>query len=802
MSTDWKTLSEKTASLRTRQVVCEREKKDQPQRDVNRIIFAGLHLRLSEIVGLLTPAGAATITIFADTVVLDAPVIASRGLVLVARSVETELLKGVPLQVGLAGKDSMAQFLVGSIVGGPLKVCAAPDKEAFVIPFGDRPLQAAVYRVSAAGGVTSTILGAPGDLEDLFGLIWALNSMQAGFAAAAHLVQQGSPADNDLARAMLRWIVSAIRSLGASAPSDFAELYAKAAALMVEVNVAPGAYYLPVLSSDFYKKQVLEFLAALEGHETNFALLDAKSDLAGVIGKVGTALASVSATEKDPLNVHLANVQRNVANLNRDIQVLSQQVVLQQMETQSAYGVMVATARSEKIKDFVVSFFKTFAALGKAGMAFTAEKPSVGDGLGALLEAVLAGKKMLDDINLEMPNNQLVEQAGKLLAMQRQLRLAYAAGEMLFMHADGGSAAAALPEDLAVELVDPALAWDNYIVAVETEGTIFKEALGADASSLESVNRYIAALKIEAQYGKALAAKFVACATQMAAVPMIRAQIRAAEAAEARWKELSAKAQSDEERIAILKFAVQARADTIKRAIFVAWRDFRNSYFYLYFKEPSSGVSLDMNAAQIRLVFGKLTEDIARIYIDPDAEDKVALPADKVPLDFEFDIVRSGQPFPANSPAALFIPSAPDRKAVLIWTFDQTGNPFRYKLNNANELAVWVKEAQFFLDGIEANPEGNVMMEVSTSGTYQNGYGPKRSHNFVSRGLKKGYAYRVKDQSVYDPWTIQTEVYATPTPFTQWQITFDSEGGDVSKIRKLRVKLILAYRRAPQSAHS
>ena len=53
------------------------------------------------------------------------------------------------------------------------------------------------------------------------------------------------------------------------------------------------------------------------------------------------------------------------------------------------------------------------------------------------------------------------------------------------------------------------------------------------------INRYHASLKILVHYGKALDAKFVAASTQLATVPVIRAQIRAAKNAAARWAERS-----------------------------------------------------------------------------------------------------------------------------------------------------------------------------------------------------------------------------------------------------------------------
>jgi hypothetical protein len=792
MSVDWKTLSNKTAGLRTLQTVYERN-----NTDVNRVLFAGLYVKLSEIAALLTPAGAATISIFADTVVADVTSLPARGLVVIAREIDAGALGGAPLRLGLAGKDSMAQFLAESVTGGPITVAGGSGRA--MVPYGSRPFAPVLYRVSAAGALTASVQGQQGDLEDLFGRIWALNSMKAGFAAAAHLMTLSGKSDRELARSILHWIVRAIGALGSSASSDYRELYGKAAALLVELNIAPGAYYLPILSADFYQKQVKTFLGALKGYETNFARLDAKSDLAKVVEEVGTALKAVSGGEVEPLQARLANVERSVASLKRDIQALSAQVILQQIDSDARFTVMVATIKSEKIQQFVVAVFKVIVDVLKAGIAFTKEEKSIGDGLSALKDAVLDGKAAYDAITAEMPDNKLVKRSGELLDMQHRLMLAYAASQTLFEDKEG-QGGPALPEGLAIEAVDPNLAWNNYVVAAETEMTILKEALGSDSSSLEAVNRYLATLLVLANYGRAIDSKFVACATQMAAVPMIRSQIKAAQNAEARWAELSAKAQTDEERLAILKSVVQARIDTIKRAIFAAWRDFRNSFFYLYFQEPSLSINLDMDSAQMQVVFGKLTEDIAAIYVDPDAGEKVALPSDDVPLEFDFTVLRSGQPEPAEGGVALFTPAGAGSKARLTWTFAQGSDQLRYKLPNADEIAVWVKQAQFFFDGMLPNREGNAMMEVSTSGAYQNGYGAARSYCFVSRGLRGDYAYKVKEQSVYNSWKINTEVYATPTPFTQWQILFDPNGGDPSQVTKLRVRLTLAYRRQQLSA--
>lgn len=791
MPTDWNALSARTAQFRTLQTVYERNGKN-----VNRVLFAGLHLKLSEVSALLAQSGAVTVTIFADTVVADADAIPARGLVLVARHVDVSSRNGAPLKLGLEGKDSRAEFLAQSIGGGEWKVAGPTGKDEFTVPPAGAPLHSILYRFGAEGATAAT-LSEQSDLEDLFGRVWALNSMRASFTAAAHLMTKGGAENNSLARAMLRWIVGAIGALGTSATNDATELYGKAAALLVELNIAPGAYYMPVLAADFYKTQVKDLLDALQGYEQNFARLDSKEDLAKVIAQVTTALRGVVGAEAAPLRAHLKNVERGVAMLQRDIQTLSHQVILQEIEAKTAYDVMLATVRSEKILDFVKGVFKVLGSVVKAGVAFTKAEASVGDGLSALLDVVMQGKKALDDINMAMPDSRLLVRSRELLEMQRQLMLAYAAGEILFLQSAGKAPDAKLPEGLAVDAVDPNLAWNNYVIAAETDMTILKEALGSEASSLESVNRYLASVKVLANYGRALDAKFVACSAQMAAVPMVRAQIQAAETAEAQWKELSDKAQTDEERLAILKAALQARMDSIKRAIFAAWRNFRNSYFFLYFREPSSSIDLDMDSARMREVFATLNADIASIYVDPDSGGNVPLPTDGATLEFSFPIIANGTAYPSQGAAALFTPGAGETPPMLTWTFEH-GEQFRYKIPGAASAAIWVKQAEFFLDGVQPNPEGNAMMEVATSGTYQNGYGPARSYSFVSRGLSGAYAYAVADGTVYTPWKIEQQIFATPTPFTQWQILFDADGGDVSAVTMLRVRLTVAYRRAPK----
>ena len=75
--------------------------------------------------------------------------------------------------------------------------------------------------------------------------------------------------------------------------------------------------------------------------------------------------------------------------------------------------------------------------------------------------------------------------------------------------------------------MDPALAWDNFMIAAEaflkpmesTESNEVKTALAA----------YQGSLKILAGYGKAIHAKLASAAAQMSQGTLVRARLRAAE---------------------------------------------------------------------------------------------------------------------------------------------------------------------------------------------------------------------------------------------------------------------------------
>ena len=116
-------------------------------------------------------------------------------------------------------------------------------------------------------------------------------------------------------------------------------------------------------------------------------------------------------------------------------------------------------------------------------------------------------------------------------------------------------------------------------------------------------------------------------------------------------------------------------------------------------------------------------------------------------------------------------------------------------LPDQGNVAVWIKEARFIVSGITPNNRGNVLANVAVSGAYQNGFAPDDTFRFVSKGLAGDYGYVAQGGASYIRWKIDPAVYTTPTPFTQWTMVFDADGGDPSAAQALEMQLTVAYSR-------
>ncbi len=780
---------------------------------VEDVAFCGLRANLSEIVSRFTSGKGTILTIFVDSLVVDIPSFNASGVVLVARSIDVSIQRNNAVQVSkpVQGDVAVLELLVGESIGGNLQLISsgAIDKaSAFQVPTGANPLRAVYYTMDKTARVSTEIKTEAADIQDLLKGTWALNSLKASLTAASWLLDSRDDQDRATARSMLRWVVSCVLALGNNevVPGDFAELYTNAAALLITIDLAPGAYYVPILSSHFYREQADMLLSALSQYEGHATALEVGGAIQQAIASVSATLEDVSNDEISPLRTQLEMINDNLKGLTRDIITLSGELQAQLIAAGFRLKVLQAKISSQRTGQMVEAAFtivvdaaKIAISLGVGGggnESAVGGQKKPGDALTALVDLVKNAVKIADIAAKDSPNRDLLDCAVKLAQMQAQLMTAFVSGKKLWNKPQNDAVAPKLPEPFSANQADPALAWDNFIVEAESALTTIKEDIGTGTGASQAqvaANKYLATLKIMAQYGKALDAKFLAAATQMAQGTVVNAQIRAAQTTYARWKLLETNAKSDKEKLTALKGIIQIRMDSIKRALFAAWVNYRNSYFYLYFQEPPRTIKLDMGAADLMKAFAGMGDWIASLHGDSQTAQQIRLPDDNVQITYTFKIIRPDEIAEDEVDTALLIPRSRKIPASLTWVIPAHDNQMAGVLPEGGQVAIWIKEARFFIEGVVPNSKGNVIAAVSTSGAYQNGFGPKACYNFVTKGMVGNYAYHASDEKVYNPWAISTEVYSTPTPFTQWRMVFDADGGDPENAALLRMELKVAY---------
>ncbi len=390
------------------------------------------------------------------------------------------------------------------------------------------------------------------------------------------------------------------------------------------------------------------------------------------------------------------------------------------------------------------------------------------------------GSDGLDDLGRE---------AIELLDGQQHLMSAVLNGRLLWQQALADKSGGVLPASLAAITVDPSTSWDNYMAAVRAEIGSLKRSLGSDGQ--DKADLYLASLEILAGYGKAISSKFVAYVSQLVQATVIIAQIKAARDVEARWQATKAQATSDGEQLAALKCLVQARANAIKRSIYVAWTYYAASHFFLTFADPPRILHVDMSAAEFGEALNGVADWVARAIRQPSGDGQVMLPSTHAEIELDFEILKSDS-VQSRSDAAV-LERAADGGWSLRWVLPLGTSQLNGVLPNGGNCAIWISKAAFLLDGVTPNAKNNVLAVVGTSGTYQNGFGPQGAHTFVTNGLKGNYGYSVPDQNVFIPWSIDAAVYMTPTPYTQWTMNLPPDGGDPRTATRLRVRLTVAF---------
>ncbi|MES2317589.1 MAG: hypothetical protein V4631_08855 [Pseudomonadota bacterium] len=786
---DWATLTQQAAPYTALAATTD------PVSGLVDVSYCGLKTTLSAVMQGQA-AGAHGVAIFADTLVIDMPALATAGLLLVVRELDVTALNGAPLMLTPpANGQVMAQALVGTVTGGSFRLGVTGLAGEIQPPLsGGGPPQASTWIAAKNEPLSQLPSTSGGGLTALLGYSWSMNSLYASFAAGSWLMEDlANAGSQSVAQAMLAWVVNCTAGLTANnqLPSNCSELYNQAAALLVTLNLAPGATYVPALSPIYYSQHMGDVLSVLRDYEAKMSTLDTRGDIAAAIATVSASLQSVAGSEIVPLQVQLDNINQNTQSLFNDISDLRAQFQLQNQRAHTAFLVLGTEITVDSIKQQISALFDM--AMSGISLGFDGVKMAAGDpdGLKSAIEDSVNGiKSIIETVEAakQAGMEDLTSTGTTLLNGQIALMNTVLNGRLLWQQALDNQSGGVLPTSLAAITVDPVTDWDNYMISAEAEITSLQRDIGGDA--LPAADKYLASLKILAGYGKAIGAKFVAYVGQLVQATVVLAQIKAAKDAQARWQATQANASSVAEQLAALRAMIQSRSQATKRSLYVAWTYYAASYFYLNFNTPPRTVHMDMDAAALNAALVGVSEWVAAAVGNAPDGQRIQLPSQNATITLDYAILAKDQA-PVGDVALL--DASADGGWSLTFTLPMGSEQLNGVLPNNGRCAIWISDAQFFLDGVTANGKGNVIASVSTSGAYQNGTDPAQSHTFVSKGMIGDYAYRVADGKVYSPWAINTAVYMTPTPYTQWNLRIAAGNGDLSTATRLRVNLTIAY---------
>ncbi|MFK3772291.1 hypothetical protein [Pseudomonas sp. NPDC089406] len=788
---DWPALAQQAAPFTSLASVTD------PVSGLVDLTWCGLKTSLSAILKNQPASGLHSLAIFADTLVLDVPQVNTSGLLLVVRELDASALGDQPLRIQPGADGSIvAQVLVGDVGAGSFCLAASGQDTTVSPPTSTGPLLATTYLANRNEPLSALAPDQGSRLSTLLGYSWNVNSLYSSFSAAAWLMdERDNPLASATAKAMLAWVVASSAGLvnQQQLPSDYGQLYSQAAALLVTLNVADGATFVPVLSSAWYSQQMDAALGIIRNYEGQLATLDTQGDIAQAIATVSATLQGTANDEIAPLQTQLDNINLNTAALLDDIRQLRSDFTLQTQRANTALGVLKNQIALQTIKDQLAA--ELGLAMNVLSLAFDAAKLEAGDAT-AVKDAVEHGVKAIKSLVEVIESGQganpdnLSQAAVELLQNQAAMMNTVLDGSLLWAQAIAQQSGGVLPTDLAAITLDPVTDWDNYLAAAEANITSLQRDIGGGA--LPASDTYLASLKILASYGKAIGGKFVAYVAQLVQATVVIAQIKAARDVEARWQATEAGASSDVQRLAALKALVLGRQQAIKRALYQAWSYYAASYFYLNFQSPPRNLHLDMDAAALQAALAGVADWVAAALGNAPGGDTVQLPSTNAHIELDYAILAEGASAGASDTALL--DQAADGSWNLAFSLPLGSAQLDGVLPNRGQCAIWIREAAFFLDGITPNSKGNVIASVTTSGTYQNGLSTQDAYTFVTKRLSGNYAYAVADQRVYSPWAIDAAVYMTPTPYTQWTLNLAPGSGDPSTASRLRVKLVIAYR--------
>jgi hypothetical protein len=471
-----------------------------------------------------------------------------------------------------------------------------------------------------------------------------MNSLYASFTAAAWLMDDTSnKLAQSTAQAILAWVVACTACLTSNQqlPSNYAQLYNQSAALLLTLNVAPGATYVPVLAQSYYSQHMDSIITVVRDYENQLQSLETSQNIAQAIATVNATLQSVANDELQPLQVQLEGIHLNTQSLFNDIVDLRSKFFLQTQRAHTAFEVMQIQIKLDAIKKQLAAELDM--AMSVISVGFDALKIYEGDtddGLkDSIADSVDAIKGLVATIAAgETPESEdLSTQASALLQGQLALMQTVLGGRLLWQQAMNNQSGNILPSSLSAITIDPITDWDSYMASAQAALNSLVRELESDGQA--KADTYLASLQVLAGYGKAIGGKYVAYVAQLVQATIVMAQIKAAKDVQARWQDTMDKASSEAEKLAALKSVIQGRIQTVKRSLYLAWTNYAACYFYLNFQAPPRILKMSMDAAGLQTALVGVAEWVAQAVGNAPDGKHVVLPSNNAHIELDFTIL-------------------------------------------------------------------------------------------------------------------------------------------------------------------
>jgi len=367
-----------------------------------------------------------------------------------------------------------------------------------------------------------------------------------------------------------------------------------------------------------------------------------------------------------------------------------------------------------------------------------------------------------------------------------------------------------VPDWAEIATMDPALEWNVFADAVEAAMKRYVD------DKIGGADKYLLSLKALVEYGKAINGKAIAIARLQARYLELQAQRLAAEVAEQRWQSLEGQSLGDLQKKAALKALLLQRSLTSKRALLIGGRAFRAAFQYRWLSDPPVRFSLGMDYTELNQQFTAIKGELENLL-------------SRVPPDQKFDtdfvtlpVRREGRPETqaAEGGYALLTMPAPNpqpgpAEATLSWSVPIEAPCFRGTVPDDGNIAFFIEEGWFYLEGAKANKKGSVWLKIGTSGQFSNGYGrfgadrrfvsappETQQMDFIYAQPAGGAPSDPSAGGAGTPWKPAAAVkafYMTPSPFTQWTARV-MDAGALDGVTAIRVRLKGYYHRAKPAA--